>query len=510
MTDKSSDDHHCEWRDRAEALAVQLTATTAELAKARGMLAALEERLTQLQGVVEKLQRHAFGQRSEKMPPVKEELRRKGVTAADPEAALAKRRENAEKKKALPAREIPHHIPEDKKVCPKCGRGAFKALGPGKRTTIFEHVPATFERQVHVQEVARCHCGETILTAEGPPKVFEKAGYGPGFLAHLVVSKCSDSIPLTRLAKQYRRTGIPLNRSTLIDLFHRTAEETSPLWRRLVDLVQALDIAQADETTMRVLAKHKTRTAYLWTFLGRTDEDKEIIAYQFSPSRSGDTPARVLGDSKGKLVVDAFSGYNKVTTPEGRTRCGCIAHVRRRFFDALPTAEAAARTAIDFILDVYKVEEEAKTRKIAGTDEHLALRRERSRPAMEAFHAWLEAEKPKHLPKGPMGEAIGYALNQWQTLIAFLDDARLPVDNNASEAALRAAALGRKNFLFVGHDKAGENLAGLYSLVATCEANGVNPVTYLTDVLVRLQTHPASRIDEILPHNWKQTPVNTS
>jgi transposase len=497
------DDHRCEWRERAERLEVELAAAHATIAELKGQLA-------QLQEVVQKLQRHVFGQRSEKMPPVAQELRRKGITSADREAALAKRRENAEKKKALPAREILHKIPEEKKVCPKCGLSVFKPLGPGKRTTIYEHVPATFERQVHVQEVARCQCGETILTAEGPPKAFEKAGYGPGFLAHLVVSKCCDSIPLTRLAKQYRRTGIPLNRSTLIDLFHRTAAETSPLWRRLVELVPALEIAQADETTMRVLAKHKTRTAYLWTFLGRDADDKEIIAYQFSPTRSGETPVRVLGDSKGKFVVDAFSGYNKVTTPAGRLRCGCIAHVRRKFFDALPKAEDAARTALDFILEIYKVEVEAKQRGIAGSDEHLALRRERSRPAMDAFHAWLEAEKPKHLPKGPMGEAIGYALNQWQTLIAFLDDPRLPVDNNASEGALRAAALGRKNFLFVGHDKAGENLAGLYSLVATCEANGVNPAAYLSDVLVRLDTHPAARIDELLPHRWKPTPANTS
>lgn len=358
--------------------------------------------------------------------------------------------------------------------------------------------------------MARCQCGETILTADGPPKAFEKAGYGPGFLAHLVVSKCCDSIPLTRLAKQYRRTGIPLNRSTLIDLFHRTAAESSPLWRRLVELVPALEIVQADETTMRVLAKGKTRTAYVWTFLGRDAAGKELVAYQFSPTRSGDTPRRVLGDSKGKLVADAFSGYNKVATPEGRVRCGCLAHVRRKFFDALPTAEAAARTALDFILEVYKVEQEAKLRGIAGAEEHLAMRRERSRLVMDALRAWLEVERRKHLPKGPMGEAIGYALNQWPTLVAFLDDARLPVDNNASEGALRAAALGRKNFLFVGHDEAGEHLAGLYSLVATCEANGVNPAAYLTDVLVRLQSHPASRIDELLPHHWRPPPPNSS
>jgi transposase len=387
-------------------------------------------------------------------------------------------------------------------ICPKCGGSIFKPLGPGKRTTIYEHVAAAIERQVHIQEVARCKCGETILTAEGPPKVFEKAGYGPSFLAHVVVSKCCDSIPLTRLAKQYRRTGIPINRSTLIEHFHRVAEEMRPIWGRLIELIPTLEIAQGDETTLRVLAKHKTRTAYLWTFLGRDDDDKEIIAFQYSPTRSGETPARVLGDSQGTFLVDAFSGYNRVTLPGMRQRAGCMAHVRRKFFDAL-TRVPEARTALDFILELYKVEAEAGERGIEGTDEHRALRQQRSKPVMNAFRAWLETEQPRHLPRGPMGEAIGYALNQWNTLTPFLDEPRLAPDNNASENALRAAALGRKNFLFIGHDKAGENLAGLYSLVATCEANGVNPVAYLTDVLVRLQTHPASRLDELLPHRWK-------
>jgi len=417
------EDHRCEWRARAEAL-------ERDLAAERVKTSALTDRLTQLESSFEKLQRHVFGQRSEKMPPVAEELRKQGVIKIDREAILAKRRANAELKKALPAREILHRVPEEKRVCPKCGGSIFKPLGPGKKTTIFEHVAAAVERQVHVQEVLRCQCGESILTADGPPKAFERAGYGPGFLANLVVSKCCDSIPLTRLSKQYRRTGIPLIRSTLIELFHRTAEETKPLWGRLIELVPGLEIAQADETTLRVLAKHKTRRAYLWTFLGRDSEDKEIIAYQFSPTRSGETPVRVFGNSKGKCVVDAFTGYNRITLPGGRERAGCMAHVRRKFFDALATTPAA-RTALEYILEIYKVEAEASEKEILGTDAHRKLRQQKSKPAMEAFRRWLEAEQPKHLPKGAMGEAIAYALNQWHTLTPFLDDPRLPPDNNA-------------------------------------------------------------------------------
>jgi transposase len=158
---------------------------------------------------------------------------------------------------------------------------------------------------------------------------------------------------------------------------------------------------------------------------------------------------------------------------------------------------------MDFILELYKVERAALDADQLGTPEHLAMRQERSRAIVGEFKAWLEAEQGRHPPRSPVGAAISYALGQWDALTLFLTDPHLPLDNNASERALRVAALGRKNFLFVGSDEAGENLAGLYSLVATCEANGVNPVDYLADVLLRVQSHPAARIDELLPYNWK-------
>lgn len=480
------DDHQCAWRARAEALESEVSDLRAAVVEMKGSLA--------------KLQRHAFGKRSEKMPPVSEELRRAGVTSSDPEAALAKRRANAEKKKGLPAREIIHKVPEEKKHCPRCGAHDFTSLGAGKVTTVYDYVPARFEQQIHIQEKLRCKCGETILTAEKPAGAYDKAGYGPGVLAHLAVAKCADAIPIYRLAKQYRRSGVPVSRSSLNDLFHRTAEETAPLAQRLLALTAQQLVVQADETTVRVLAEGKTRTAWLWTFLAQAD-GKHLIAYCYSPSRSGETPLSVLGGTKGFLVSDGYTGYNKVTTPEGRERVGCIAHLRRRFFDALPSAPQA-RQALDLILEVYRVERAAAELNVFGTPQHLALRREKSRQAMDDLHAWLVAEQPKHLPKGPLGEAIGYALNQWRPLTRFLDDARLPVDNNASERALRPAALGRKNYLFVGNDHAGQNIAGLYALIATCEVNGVNPFEYLADVLPRLATHPVSRIDELLPHRW--------
>jgi transposase len=479
-------EHRCEWRDRAFAL---------------------EAELSEIKSTLAKLQRHVFGKRSEKMPSVKKALERTGTAAADPEEVQKRRRERAETKKALPEVRIPHRVEDSDKTCLKCGGHEFSPLGKGKETTVYEYVPAHFEKQVHVQETLRCKCGETVLTAKGAPKAFHKAGYGPGLLAQVVVKKCADAIPLYRQAKDLRRHGVPMARSTLCDLFHRAAIELDPLAKRLMELVAKNEIVQADETTMRVLAEKKTRTAWLWTFIAKEDQH-ELISYAFSNSRSGETPARILGDTQGKLVVDGYTGYNKVTAPDGRERVGCLAHVRRKFFDALETAPAA-QAALDFILEIYRVERAAFDANILGTKQHLALRQERSKKIMAEFETWLLEEQPKHLPKGPLGVAIRYALNHFEPLTRFLDDENLPVDNNASERALRAAALGRKNWLFVGHDKAGENMASLFSLIATCEANGINPYAYLKDVLIRVQAHPAARIDELLPHRW-QPLANTS
>jgi len=492
------DDHRCEWRARAEGLQGQLD-------QANATIATLTEKLTAVESTVEKLQRHVFGQRSEKMPPVAEAIRDPARAELARIAALRTRRENIEKRRQLTTRKIEHKVREEQKTCPKCGGHDFSRLGGGDVTELYDLVPAKVERQLHVQEKLRCRCGETIITADPPAKVYDKARFGPTFIAQVVVSKCADSLPLYRQAKAYRRAGVEVDDSTLGQLFHRAAEATKPLSKRLLQLVSEKEIVQADETTQRVQAKGKTRTAWLWSFIARDEAEKEIISYVFSRSRSGETPLRVLGDSLGKLVADAYSGYNRVTLPGGRERAGCLAHLRRKFFEAQSTAPELAKIAMGYILDVYRVERAALDADLLGTPEHLEMRQTQSAVIMEAFKAWLDLEEAQQLPKSPIGEAIGYALSQWDALTLFLTDPHLPVDNNASERALRVAALGRKNFLFVGHDEAGENLAGLYSLIATCEANGFNPVDYFADVLLRVQTHPASRIDELLPHRWKPT-----
>jgi len=343
-----SGEHRCEWRDKAEKL-------EAELRDVRGELVSMH-------GTLEKLQRHVFGKRSEKITPLATALRDPARAEADRIAALQTRRENAEKKRQLVTRKIEHRVREDQKACPKCGGHDFSKLGEGAISELYELLPSIVERQLHIQEKLRCKCGETVITADGPTKVFDKARVGPTFMAQVAVSKCADALPLHRQAKAYRRVGVQVNDSTLGDYFHRTAEITKPISDRLLDVISEKEIVLADETSQRVQAKGKTRRSWLWSFIAKDEADREMIAYVFSPSRSSETPDRVLEGTAGKLVADAYKGYDRVTLPGRRVRAGCLAHVRRRFFDAQSTAPEATKQAMNFILEAYKIERRARRR----------------------------------------------------------------------------------------------------------------------------------------------------
>jgi len=496
------EDHSCPWREEAESLSGTVATLRAELAESNAKVVALTAEVETLRTVIGKLahemetmKRRLLGPKSERMPSIDESL--SAERGPDPEVAVARRAQNAALKERLSSIRTMHRVAPEKRRCPKCGRENLKALGKGRVTEVYEHVPAQFIRHEHVQEVLTCPCGEYVVTAEPPAKVVDKGRYGASFVAHLITAKCADSIPIYRLEKEYQRIGIPVKRSTMTDLFHRGAELLLTLAERILYLVAHSDVVHADETSMKVIDDGKCRNGFVWTFRAG-----KLIGYRFAPSRSGETPRRILGGTKGTLVVDAYSGYNSVERVSSRERAACHAHVRRYFFDALSTAPEA-RQAMEHILDLYRVEHEATERGIVRTPEHLALRKEKSAAIRERFKAWLEAERPRHVPKSPMGTAIQYTLNNWDELGRFLDNAGIPLDNNPAESALRRVALGRKNFLFVGHNQAGRNIAGLYSLVATCEAHGINPVEYLSDVLLRIETHPASKIDELLPQNWK-------
>ncbi len=474
------DDHRCAWRDEAERLAA--------------IVVELQTALNRMGQDLAQLKRQVVGPKTEKIPPLESELR-DGREPRDSDAAQRKRRERAEQRAAtIETQHHQHRVPDDQRRCPRCG-GEAKPFGEGKRTVQYEYIPGRFVAHIHEQETVACTCGQHIVRADGPRRLFEQSRYGPGFVAYLVVSKCGDSMPIYRLEKQFLRMAIPISRATMNALFLRAGKELMPLYERMLEIIRGSWLVQADETSIKVQSLRKR--GFVWTFLG-----EQLAAYVFSPDRSGQTPARVLGGSTGTLVVDGYTGYNHVTDVDGRERSGCWSHARRKFFEARETAPEA-NAAIDLVRELFRVEHDATQDRIVGTKRHLELRRTRAGPVLDELRAWLDEQKPRHVPQSPMATAIGYCINQWETLTLFLEDARIPIHNNASERSLRVVALGRKNFLFFGNEEAGRAICVLYSLVTSCEGNGVNPLDYLTDVLVRIQTHPRNQLDELLPHRWK-------
>ena len=456
-------DHDCEWQAYAKTL---------------------EQKLDTVMQRLGQLEKHVIGPQSEK---------RKRSGKMPPAVPPTPKPTGSVRVSTLETEVVPVPVPEPERRCTECGRTDLKAVGRGKSSTVIEYVAAHFRKRVYLRETLACACGRCIVTAPGPDRIGDKTQYAPSFVAHVVVSKCADNRAQYNLAKEYGRVGVPISRSTINTLFHRAAVVLQPLVARLFARIAASELVFADETSMRMQGTEKK--AFIWTFIA----DK-LVGYRFSADRSGATPVQVLGDSPGTLICDAYTGYNKLLSTGRRQRGGCLAHARRKIFDASEVPEAGE--ALDLIGAIYGVEHEAKQRDLLGSLEHAAMRRARSRPLFARLLRWSRRQVGRHGPKSQLGRAARYILKNWRELGLFLRDPRIPPDNNRSEAALRRVAMGRKVFLFVGHKEAGENLAGLYSLVASCELNGINPIEYLGDVLLRVDRHPATRIDELLPDAW--------
>lgn len=461
-----STDHDCEWQAYAKTLEAKLESVMQRLGQ-------LEKRVVGPQSE----KRKGKGKMPPPVPP----------TSADRGSRLPKN------DAPLETELVPISVPEVDRRCTACGRTDLKAVGSGKQTTIFEYVAGHFRKRVYVRETLACACGRCIVTAPAPDRVGDKTQYAPSFIAHVVVSKCADNRAQYNLSKEYARGGVEITRGSINALFHRAATILSPLSARLLARIAASDLVLADETSIRM--QRTDKRAFVWTFVA-----EQLIGYRFSADRSGATPVDVLGDSEGTLLCDAYTGYNKLLSTGRRQRAGCLAHARRKIFDAREVP--STKEALDLIGAIYGVERDAKEQRITATDQHAEMRTRRSRPLFARLLCWCRRQLQDHGPRSQVGRAARYILKNWRALGLFLRDPRIPPDNNRSEAALRRVATGRKVFLFVGHERAGANLAGLYSLVASCELNGVNPITYLADVLIRVDRHPASRIDELLPDVW--------
>jgi transposase len=390
--------------------------------------------------------------------------------------------------------------------CSNCGTAMVK-IGE-EVSEVVERVPATVKVIEYVRERHACPlCAQGGVTISPmPEKPIERSPVGFGLLAYILVSKFADHLPLNRLMGMFLRDGFDVPISTLIDWTRQGIELLAPIV--LVMRKELLEdfLIHTDDTGQPVIVEKqpKTHPGHLWIYVGMTEAGGYSHAvFAYTKTRSGQGPATFLNGYSGFVCADAFSGYNALfQRPHGlATEVGCWAHGRRGFVDAQSSYPAQATEALAIIKMMFAVEHEADALKL-DVDGRLALRKEKSAPLVAKLRARLDEWGLTTLPKSGLGKAITYANNQWKPLVRFLEDGRVPLTNNIAELGLRGPVIGRKNWLFAGSHGAAERIAIIESLIVSCRLHKVDPMAYITDVLRRVSSHPASRVRELTPMAW--------
>ena len=479
--------------------------------------------IEQLKAQIARLRRMQFGKSSEKVDREIAQLELQldelhedeGNAAAHRPAAIQALIKEAPGK---PYRKpLPDHLPREEEVhepsctCPNCG-GAMRKLGEDV-TEVLEYVPSSFKVIRHVRPKLSCRACETIVQSPMPSLPIERGRPGPGLLAHVLVSKYADHLPLYRQSGIYARDGIELERSTLADWVGRSAALLDPLIEALRRHVLASNILHGDDTPVPVLAPGlgKTRTGRLWTYVrdGRPSgsDQPPAAVFFYSPDRKGERPQAHLKGFKGILHADGYAGFNAIFETGTVTEAACWAHARRKFFDIhAANGSPIARDGLDRIGALYAAEAHIRGK---PPDERQRYREQHAAPPAADLKAWLEATLPKLSGKSDLASAMRYALSRWTALTRYIHDGRIEIDNNAAERSIRGIALGRKNYLFAGSDTGGMRAAAVYSLIETCKLNSIDPEAYLRDILARIADHKISRIDELLPWNWAKSNIQS-
>ncbi|MGE3370817.1 MAG: IS66 family transposase [Rhizobiaceae bacterium] len=486
------------------------------------MLLAERAENERLRQIIKELQRHRFGRRAESLPVEQLLLGLEDVEqveaesfaredAADPAKREARTRTRRSNRGALPA-----HLPRIEQIvdiedqnCPCCA-SPLHVMGED-RSERLDVIPAQFRVIVTRRPKYACRaCEESVVQAAAPARLVEGGIPTEATVAHVLVSKYADHLPLYRQSRIYARQGVNLDRSTLADWVGKAAFLLKPVHERLFERLKASDKLFADETTAPVLdpGRGRTKTGQLFAY-ARDDRpwggiDPPGVAYLYAPDRKAEHPIRHLQGFVGILQVDGYAGYRVLAERNAVSLAFCWAHARRKFYELSQSGPAPIATeALARIAELYKIESDIRGH--SSQDRHTA-RQERSRPIIEAFEPWLREKLSLISQKTRLAEAIRYALSRWAGLSRFLDDGRIEIDSNAVERSIRPIALNRKNALFAGSDGGGEHWATIASLIETAKLNGIDPYSYLADVIARIVNgHPQSQLDDLLP--WAYTPA---
>lgn len=490
------------------------------------MIEARDSELALLKLMVDKLKlqllrrvRAEFGTSSEQLAAQATLIDSEVVLPAQPVAATA---QLAAANTPAIDRSLPAHLPREAQVhrpeataahhdsagqpcgCASCG-GRLRQIGQDVSEQL-EYVPAHFKVIRHVRPKLACVNCQTVFQAAAPSRPIARGMAGPGLLAHVMVSKYCDHIPLYRLSGICARSGVHIDRSTLAGWVDQADQLLDPLVAALGRYTLAAAKVHADDTPVPVLAPGlgRTRTGRLWVYV-RDDRpagaaEPPAAWYQYTPDRKGEHPQAHLRSYRGVLQADAYGGWGKLYDTGRITEAACWAHARRPWWDLyLSTGKAEdgiAAQALRRIAALYAVEKDIRGQ---PPDIRRSQRQARAGPLLDEMHAWLSGLVGRVSAKSDLARAIGYSLTRWQALTRYRDDGRIEIDNNAAERALRGVALGRGNYLFMGSDAGGRRAAAIYSLVETAKLNGLDPEGYLREVLGRIADHPINRIDELLP-----------
>jgi transposase len=527
--------------DDIEALKAALIVALAEAAAARAQLSADQALIAHLKLQIEKLNRERFGQRSERTARLIDqlELQLEELEASATEDELAAERAAAKTttvaaftRKRPSRKPFPEHLPRERVIepaptaCLCCGSERLRKLGEDVTETL-EVIPRQWKVIQHVREKFTCRDCEKISQAPAPFHVIPRGWAGPSLLAMILFEKFGQHQPLNRQAERYAKEGVPLSLSTLADQVGAGCAVLEPLIRRIEAHVFAAERLHGDDTTVPVLAKGKTDTGRLWTYV-RDDRPfggpaPPAAMFYYSRDRAGEHPRAHLASYAGLFQADAYGGYGKVYEPDRKPgailEAACWVHARRPFFvmaDLVENARRKARGKTAAVISPVALEAVRRIdalfeieRAINGrsADQRKAVRQELSVPLVADLAAWMREQRAKLSRGNDVAKAIDYMLKRWTAFTRFLDDGRICLSNNAAERALRGVALGRKSWLFAGSDRGGRRAAAMYSLIVTAKMNDIDPQAWLADVLARIADHPANRLDELLPWNWRPVQV---
>ena len=480
----------------------------------RAQLVSHQVQIEHLKLQIARLRRMQFGRSSEHLNERIAQLEFTLEELETQEASVPEALATGTATRARPVRRpLPEHLPREPHVheptstcdCPRCG-GSLRVLGEDV-SEMLEYVPEHWKVLRHVRPKYSCASCQHIVQAPAPSRPIPRSFAGPGLLAHVLVSKYADHLPLYRQSQIYARERVEIDRSTLGEWVGGATALMEPLFGALSQHVLAAEKIHADDTPVPVLAPGtgKTKTGRLWTYV-RDDRpagstDPPAVFFRYSPDRKGEHPTAHLKDYCGILQADGYTGFNGLydRQEDPLIEAACMAHARRKYFDIFEsTGSPIAKEAIQRIGALYAIEEQIRGQL---PDQRQRVRQERSLPLLNDLHRWLLATDRQQPRKSDIAGAIHYSLARWQALCRFCHDGRIEIDNNAAERAIRAVALGRKNFLFAGADCGGERAAALYGLIGTCKLNKIDPAAYLRHVLERIADHPINCIEELLPWN---------